>query len=393
MPSSKKGFFHFTASERRGTSIFIALCFIILISPKITPLLFPKTAADEILNYKFTTEEPVATTDESKSNYSWQPFNANEVTAADLVAMGLSEKRSQTLLKYRKAIRGFKKVEDIQKVYGLTEEEKQQLVAYAIIPKAQQKRSQQATHVKETYELFAFDPNTVTAAELRKMGVRPAAIKNLINYRNAGATFRSKADLKKLYSWKATDYERVADYIEIAVEEQPVIAAADSQSPTSTPAVPRSYENVNHPAVIIDINRASQEEWEALKGIGPYYAKRIVRFREALGGFSSVDQVAATHHLPDSVFQNILLSLRPSPVYRPLEINWRNIEELKSHPYLSWKEARLIIRYREQHGDFYSLEDVQKIQALSAEKIKQIAPYLSYEVVGKTELSSESEKK
>jgi DNA uptake protein ComE-like DNA-binding protein len=380
MATSKKSFFHFTASERRGTAILITLCFILLISPKITSLLFPKAPSDEVLNYQFTTttEASVATAQDQATS-SWTAFNANQVSADDLIQMGLSERKAKTFVKYRTARKGFRKAADMNKVFGLTEEEREQLMTYAQFDTPSSPRFQQATHAKPKVEFFTFDPNTVTAKELQTMGVRQSAINNLVNYRKAGGTFEVKEDIEKLYSWKAEDYDRIADYIQIEQQEQTVIASADlNQQPSSTNR-PDSYEVAERASVIIDINRASIEEWQALKGIGPYYAKRIVRFREALGGFADVTQVGNTHHLPDSVFQNIMLSLRPSPVYRPLAINTSTVEELKNHPYLNWKEARLIVRYREQHGVFQSLEDVQNIQALPAEKIAQLTPYLTFE--------------
>jgi competence ComEA-like helix-hairpin-helix protein len=128
----------------------------------------------------------------------------------------------------------------------------------------------------------------------------------------------------------------------------------------------------------IEINTASQEEWESLKGIGPALAARILKFKEKLGGFISVEQVGETYGLPDSVFQQIRPHLTNQiPSVSLLNINELNEEALGKHPYIRYKTARAIIRYREQHGSFQSLSDLEKIEGITPEVREKMIPYLT----------------
>jgi len=129
----------------------------------------------------------------------------------------------------------------------------------------------------------------------------------------------------------------------------------------------------------MDINKATLEEWQSFRGIGPTYAKRICGFRDKLGGFTTVDQVGETYGLADSTFQRIRPRLSVDSPVRQWPINQLDAAGLKAHPYLSWKYANAIIAYRGQHGAFQSAADVAKIRAIPAPVLKKMDPYWSFE--------------
>ena len=117
-----------------------------------------------------------------------------------------------------------------------------------------------------------------------------------------------------------------------------------------------------------------------MPGIGPVLSKRIVSFRQKLGGFYSVDQVAETYNLPDSTFEKIKKYLLPgSKAIKKININSATIEELKAHPYINYSVANAIFQYRQQHGKFNSIDDLKKIVSIDDQLLQKIAPYLSIE--------------
>ncbi len=58
--------------------------------------------------------------------------------------------------------------------------------------------------------------------------------------------------------------------------------------PSATASSPASRGSVQFP---LDLNRATAEELEALPGIGPVLAQRIVEYRQQVGRFQSVDEL------------------------------------------------------------------------------------------------------
>ena len=130
--------------------------------------------------------------------------------------------------------------------------------------------------------------------------------------------------------------------------------------------------------LIIYINSADSSAWEALPGIGPTLAARLIRFREKLGGFYSIAQVAETYGLPDSTFKKIQASLRlDSSSLKKLNINQMDEKSLGQHPYIRYKLARLIVQYRSNHGPFSHPEDLYNIPLVDDSIYRKLEKYIS----------------
>jgi DNA uptake protein ComE-like DNA-binding protein len=90
-----------------------------------------------------------------------------------------------------------------------------------------------------------------------------------------------------------------------------------------------------------------------------------------------VQQVAETYGLPDSTFQLIRFKMRcQNPALRTFDVNTTDASQLKTHPYIKWNIANAIVAYRQQHGNYKSLEDLKKIDLISEELFNKLTPYL-----------------
>lgn len=216
--------------------------------------------------------------------------------------------------------------------------------------------------------LFPFDPNTLDAAGWKKLGINERTTRTIQHYLSKGGQFRRAADLQKMYSLKKEDFDRLMPYIRIA-----------TPAPLYPPGKP-PVKYVKAPPAIIDINQADTAAFIALPGIGSKLASRIVNFREKLGGFYSVQQVAETFGLPDSTFQLIQPRLQcGAAVLQKLNINTADANTLKQHPYIRWNIANAIVQYRQQHGLFRKPEDLQQIVLITPELYQKIAAYIIVE--------------
>jgi competence ComEA-like helix-hairpin-helix protein len=116
----------------------------------------------------------------------------------------------------------------------------------------------------------------------------------------------------------------------------------------------------------------------ALPGIGSKLANRIINFRDRLGGFYTIDQVAETFALPDSTFQKVKPGLvLTTATVKKININTATADEMKLHPYIRYNLAAAIVQYRTQHGNFQSVADIKKIMMVTEEIYNKLAPYLS----------------
>ena len=220
--------------------------------------------------------------------------------------------------------------------------------------------------------LFYFDPNTLSAEGWKKLGINDRTIQTIGKYISRGGQFRKSEDIKKIYGLRKGDYEQLLPFVRIKNNEE------EKKQHDTIHAKPPVYNKTGvHSFAIIDINAADTSVLIALPGIGTRLANRILTFREKLGGFYSVDQIKETFGLPDSTFQRIKPFLKCDDSHiRQVNINSADAETLKHHPYIKWNIANAIVSYRQQHGDYTSLEELLKIDIISPETLQKLIPYL-----------------
>ncbi|MCR9289279.1 helix-hairpin-helix domain-containing protein [Saprospiraceae bacterium] len=235
--------------------------------------------------------------------------------------------------------------------------------------------------------LFFFNPNIATKEDFLRLGLSKKVSQTIVNYRKKGGKFIETDDFSRIYGLQTEDFQRLKPFIELSDRPKAIQSQIADKQPFKTDKDSLfSYRKTlvtNHRAtnlVYIDINKATPEEWQKLNGIGEYYSKRLVKFREALGGFSSIEQIAETYNFPDSTFQKIKPFLKLTSALKKISINSIAAAELKSHPYLKWKHANGIVNYREKHGAFSSMDDLRQIGgALTEDLLDKIEPYLEFE--------------
>ncbi|HEX5025576.1 MAG TPA: helix-hairpin-helix domain-containing protein [Agriterribacter sp.] len=222
-------------------------------------------------------------------------------------------------------------------------------------------------------ETFYFDPNTLPAAEWHRLGIADKTVHTIQSYLAKGGRFYQPEDLAKIYGLKALDYNRLVPYVRITRNHLQTEKSGNKEFPKPF------TDNSNHAAPAVHINTADTTDFVGLPGIGSKLAIRIVSFREKLGGFYSIDQLAEVYGISDSVFQQIKPKLQCDPAYiKKINVNTITLEELKTHPYIKYQVANAVIQYRRQHGDFRSPDDLKQIHLITDEQLKKWIPYVIY---------------
>lgn len=248
-----------------------------------------------------------------------------------------------------------------------------------------------AEHFSEP-KLFNFDPNTVSVAGWQQLGLPRWLAERIEKYRSKGGQFRKKEDLLHIYDFPPDLYDQLEPYISLKETRtdrfgndryagaKPYVNEAHSSTDKPSFAGRASYaERPPKPTLQpFDINTADTAQLIALKGIGATLAERIVKFRDAVGGFVSTEQFGEIYGL-DSVARDELLKFgKIRSAVRKIPVNTATAEELDRHPFLSRRQAQVIVNYREQHGAYTSAESLKPIRLLDAKTIEKIAPYLEF---------------
>lgn len=132
--------------------------------------------------------------------------------------------------------------------------------------------------------------------------------------------------------------------------------------------------------VILDINLATKEDLIKIYGIGEAISARILKQRESLGAFVSMEQLKEVWGLSPEVIENLnthfkILAL---PDIKKIDINNASVKELSQFPYFNYQLAKQIVTFRSMNGDIKNVTDLTKIKGLSIDKANIIALYLIF---------------
>ena len=131
--------------------------------------------------------------------------------------------------------------------------------------------------------------------------------------------------------------------------------------------------------VVIELNSADSAKLTELKGIGPSFARRIVNYRNRLGGFIDKEQLKEVYGMDDDRYAEMQaqVSVDPSHIQK-IHINKVDFDGLKYFPYLTFKQMNAVVQFREQHGNYASLNDMRNIAILNDEILRKIEPYIDF---------------
>ncbi|TDS12398.1 helix-hairpin-helix domain-containing protein [Sphingobacterium paludis] len=239
----------------------------------------------------------------------------------------------------------------------------------SISPSEDLQRPEQGRDVaSKSFTLTPFNPNNLPDSQWRAMGFSDKQIRVIKNYESKGGRFYKAEDVRKMYSISAAEFQRIAPFLRFDVLDAPQRPAASSSPPKATVA-----------RTVVDINSADSAALVALPGIGPVLSTRMIKYRNSLGGFHSLQQLQEVYGLPAETLEKLkgLLSVGGNGVQQ-LAVNLATETELAAHPYISKRHASRIIRYRGQHGPFTSLEDLAQIYTLDSVFLRKIEPYLKF---------------
>lgn len=238
------------------------------------------------------------------------------------------------------------------------------------VRKAQWRRQRDTIAIR----MQVFDPNTADSSTLVHLGFKPWQAKNMVKYRAAGGRYRKPEDLKKLYGMTDSMFQALTPYIYIAREEVDSVAV-DSLRKDSLPR----WEEENKDT-ILNLRTADTVELKMIHGIGSYRARQIVRYREQLGGFVSVEQVLEAKGMENVEADSLLAHFWIDSVkIEPMNVNSVGVQRLSRHPYLRFEQAQAIYELRRKKIRLDSIQQLQQIECISAETLEKIAPYLNFD--------------
>lgn len=233
-------------------------------------------------------------------------------------------------------------------------------------------------------ELFTFDPNTADSTALLRLGLARWQVRNIYKYRAAGGVYRTKEDFAKLYGLTVKQYRELEPYITIGADFLPAFTlfadrkteranATEQRDSAFTPRYPVKLAE----GETVDLATADTALLQRVPGIGSYYARRIIAYRQRLGGYVSTSQLNEIESFPQEALAYFTLGNGGEPTEK-LNVNSLSLNELKQHPYINFYQARAIVDYRRQNGPIADIDELRLLPDFSDAAIDRLRPYVSY---------------
>ncbi|RIJ36879.1 ComEA family DNA-binding protein [Pontibacter oryzae] len=230
--------------------------------------------------------------------------------------------------------------------------------------------------------LHPFNPNQLSLEQWQAFGLPKYLAQRILNYRSKIGDLTYKAELGRIYGLPDSVFQRLYPYIDLP-EQRPDkykrgAYAANQPNPTWNRNRPPREKFILAP---FNINNADTTQLKQIRGIGSKLSARIIKYRNGLGGFYTMEQLREVYGLQPEVVDSLLKYTfvpKSNPIQQ-LSINTATADELKAHPYISSNVARAIVAYREQHGKYKQVDDLRKIKLVTPELLEKVRPYLGVE--------------
>ena len=215
-------------------------------------------------------------------------------------------------------------------------------------------------------KIYPFNPNFITDFKGYKLGMSVSEIDRLVAFRKQNKFVNSAAEFQAVTKVSDSLLKAISPYFKF-----PDWVNSKKEFPTTFV----KEEKIT----VLDVNQATKDDLMKIKGIGAGYSERILKEKETLGGFVSMEQMQDIWGLSPGVIENLnkYFKVGQNPIVKKIDINNATVKELALFHNFRTTLAKEIVTYRSMNGDI-KIEDLPKIKGFPVEKIKIIALYLEF---------------
>ncbi len=239
--------------------------------------------------------------------------------------------------------------------------------------------------------LRTFDPNIVDSLTLIGFGLKPWKVRNFLHYREAGKVFRSAEEMGDTYGWTAEDVERVASYVRVVEkyeksgrsEKNEKYGKDENHWKDGKRWDERKDEKPERPSskfqmlTKVDVNTADTALLRRIPGVGAKISEAIVKYRERLGGFHSVEQLREIKIVSPELLE--WMEVSSSSDIQKININKASFQALNSHPYISYEQTKALLQYVRLYGKVKDEKALVETGIFTKEEVEKLEPYIAYE--------------
>nr|WP_315162369.1 helix-hairpin-helix domain-containing protein [uncultured Flavobacterium sp.] len=227
---------------------------------------------------------------------------------------------------------------------------------------------------KESPKMYLFNPNFITDYKGYKLGMSVEEIDRLLVFRKENKYVNSPKEFQNVTKISDSLLNVIAPYFKFPdwVNNKKEFKEYNKY--------PNKAFAKKEKIIIIDINQATKEDLIKIYGIGEAISLRILKQKENLGGFVSMEQMKDVWGLSPKVIEDLNSHFKVSvlPSIKKIDVNNASLKELSQFYYFRYALAKEIVTYRSMRGNINNIEDLTKIKGFPVDKAKIIGLYLDF---------------
>jgi DNA uptake protein ComE-like DNA-binding protein len=140
-----------------------------------------------------------------------------------------------------------------------------------------------------------------------------------------------------------------------------------------------SKTNPSGRRLYIEINKADTAELMKLPGIGPVFSKRIIKYRQLLGGFYSKQQLIEVYGITDDIVKKIADEIYvDTSLISKLNISKADFKVINAHPYITFEQTKAIFDLRRKTNGILENEVLKESGIFDSATLQKVKPYLKF---------------
>ena len=221
-------------------------------------------------------------------------------------------------------------------------------------------------------KVFPFNPNFLTDFKGYTLGMSTEEIDRLLAFRKENKWINSVEDFKKVTKVSDSLLNKISPYFKFP-------------DWVTNPKLKNKYVKKRFKekkfTQKIDLNLATQGQLEGVNGIGKAFSKRIIEYRNKLGGFTNDIQLYQVYGLDFQVANSILKEFTVKTPKEIIKMNLNSISasDIATIPSISFDIAKRIWEYRILNEGIKSFSELENIEGLTKRKLQGIQLYLKLE--------------
>ena len=221
-------------------------------------------------------------------------------------------------------------------------------------------------------KVFPFNPNFLTDFKGYTLGMSTEEIDRLLAFRKENKWINSVKDFKKVTKVSDSLLNKISPYFKFL--------KWISNSKPKKNYLKKGFKEKTFQQKV-DLNITTQEQLEKVNGIGKVYSKKIIDYRNKLGGFSDDIQIYQLYGLDYQVINKVLNEFTVKTPKEIVKMNFNSISasDIATIPGISFDLAKRIWEYRILNEQIESFSQLQNIEGLTKRKLQGIQLYLKLE--------------